>query len=71
MAALGSAGRLVRKGAATFVAITRNVIGGGLQCATVESTRDTIRSVSAAVDQRLQMHSGNRAISLDAGFEFH
>src|SRR2546421_7855083 len=71
MSALGSAGRLVREGAAALIAIARNVIRGGLQCAGIKRACDSVRAVGATVDQRLEVHSGDGAVLFDAGFEFH
>ena len=71
MPALGSAGRFVGEGAAALVTIARDVVRGRLQCTTVKRAGDPVRAVRATVDQRLEMHSSNRAILLDAGFEFH
>src|SRR6267378_4484023 len=69
--ALGPAGRLVRESAAALIAIARNVIGGGLQCSGVERARNSVRAIRAAVNQCLEMHSGDRAIFLDGGLEFY
>ena len=71
MSALGSAGRFVREGAAALIAIARNVVRGGLQRAGVERAGNSVRAIRATVDQRLEMHSSNRAVLLDTGFEFH
>src|SRR6266851_9419703 len=71
MSALGSAGWLICEGAAALVAIARNVVRGGLQCASVERAGNSVRAVGATVDQRLEMHSRNRAVLFDTGFEFH
>src|SRR6267378_605088 len=71
VAAFGAARRFVRKSAATLKTITRDVVGGGLQRAGIKSAGDAVGAIAAAVDQRLEMHSGNRAVLLDAGLEFH
>ncbi len=71
MSALGAAGWLVRESAAALVAIPWNVISGGLQSTGVKSAGHSIRSVSTAIDQRLEMHSGDGAVFLHTGFEFH
>ena len=71
MAAFGAAGRLVGEGAAALKAVARDVVGGGLQRAGVKGAGDAVGAVAAAVDQRLEMHSGDGAVFFDAGFEFH
>src|SRR6267378_6104253 len=71
MSAFGPAGGFVREGTAALIAIARNVVCGGLQCAGVERAGDSVRAVGATVDQRLAMHSSNRAVLLDTGLEFH
>src|SRR6266513_4858412 len=71
MSALGPAGWFVREGAAALIAIAGNVVRGGLQRAGVERAGNSVRAIRATVDQRLEMHSSNRAVLLDTGFEFH
>src|SRR5260370_17439209 len=71
MPALGPAGRLVRESAAALIAIARNVIGGGLEGIGVGRARNSVGAIRAAGNQCLKMHSGNRAVLLDAGLEFH
>src|SRR5467141_680019 len=71
MSALRSTGRFVREGAAALIAIARDVVRRGVQCAGVELAGNSIRAVRATVDQRLEVHSSNRAVLLDTGFEFH
>src|SRR5260370_3411635 len=71
MPAFRPEGRLVREGAAALVAITRDVISSCLQCAGVERAGDSVRAVSSAADQCLEMHPSDRAVLVDAGFEFH
>src|SRR5437879_13150971 len=71
MSALGSARRLVGEGAAALITIARNMIGRGLQRARVKTACDSVTTIGATVDQRLQMHSRNRAVFFDAGLEFH
>ena len=69
--AFGSARRLVGERAAAFIAVARNMIGGRLKSARVVSAGNSIRTIRAAVDQRPQMHAGDRAVFLHAGPEFH
>ena len=71
MSALGSAGWFVCEGATALIAIARNMIRGGLQCASVERAGDPVRAIRATVDQRLEMHSSNRAVPFHTSFEFH
>src|SRR6267142_1164286 len=71
MAAFWSARRFVGKGAATLETIARDVVGGGLQRTGIKSAGDAVGAVAAPIDQRLEMHSGDGAVLLDAGLEFH
>src|SRR3989475_8489452 len=71
MAALGPAWRFVGERAAALETIARDVVGGGLQRTGIKSTGDTVGAVAAPIDQRLEMHSGDGAVLLDAGLEFH
>src|SRR5258708_7753761 len=71
MPALGPAGRLVRESAAALVKIAWDMIRGRLQRAGVERASNSVRAIRPAVNQCLKMHSGDRAIHLDAGLEFH
>src|SRR5207245_1058280 len=71
MATFGAAGWFVGESAATLIAVTGDVIRGGLQCSGVKRAGDSVRAVGTAVDQRLEMHSSDCAILFDAGFEFH
>src|SRR6266513_2685368 len=71
MSALGPAGWFVREGAAALIAIAGNVVRGGLQRAGVERAGNSVRAIRATVDQRLQMHSSNRAVLIDTVFECH
>src|ERR1700730_8054077 len=71
MAAFWSARRFVGEGAAAFEAIARDVVGGRLQGPGVESARHAVGTIGATVDQGLKMHSGDGAVLLDTGLEFH
>src|SRR6267378_2380131 len=71
MAAFWSTRRFVGKGAATLETIARDVVGGGLQRTGIKGARYAVGAVAAPIDQRLEMHSGDGAIFLDAGLEFH
>src|SRR6266481_9372309 len=71
MSALGPAGRFVGEGTAALVAIAWNMVRGGLQRAGVKRAGDSVRAIGATIDQRLEVHSSNRAVLLDTGFEFH
>ena len=69
--ALGPARRLVGEDAAALEAVGRDVVGDGLQRAGVEGAGDAVRAVGAAVEQRLEVHAGDRAVLLHAGLEAH
>src|SRR6267378_5837153 len=71
MAALWPARGFVGEGAAALEAIARDVVGGGLQRTGIKGAGDTVGAVAATIDQRLEMHSGDGAVLLDAGLEFH
>src|SRR5262249_22489301 len=71
VAPLGSARRLVREDPAALKLICGNVIRDRLQGAGIESAGDAVRSVRAAVEHRLHVHPGDRAVALDAGLEMH
>ena len=71
VAALRPARRLVREDAAAFEVVRRDVIRDGLQRAGVERAGDAVRAVRAAVEQRLHVHAGDRAVQLHAGLEPH
>src|ERR1700674_3577948 len=71
MAAFWSARRLVGEGAAALEAIARDVVGGGLQRTGIKGACDAVGAVAATIDQRLEMHSADGAILLDAGLESH
>ena len=71
VAAFGAAGRLVGERAAALKMIALDLVGGRLQSAGVEGAGYAVGAVSAAVDQRLQMHAGDGAVFFYAGFEFH
>src|SRR5687768_11975850 len=66
MAALGATRRLVGEYAHALKLVTRHVVRDGLQRARVERARDAIAAICAAIQERLEMHSGNRAVFLDA-----
>ena len=71
MSTLRSARRFIRESAATLITIARDVIGSSLQRASVKGAGNSVRAVGAPVNQRLEMHSGNRAIFFHARFKFH
>ena len=71
VSALGPARRLVGEDAAALKVIRRDVIGHRLQRAGVERAGDAVRAVGAAVEQRLDVHAGDRAVALHAGLEVH
>src|SRR5205085_4910788 len=60
--AFGAARRLVREGAQAPKAITRHFISDGLERTRVERRGDAIRAVSAAVEERVEVHRGDRAV---------
>src|ERR1700754_1432603 len=63
--------RFVGERADALKLIARYVISNGLQRAGVERARDTITPISPAVEIRLKVHCGDRAVVLHAGFDFH
>ena len=69
--ALRAAGRLVGEDPAAVEAVPRDVVRDRLQRAGVEGAGDAIRSVRAAVEQRLKVDAGQRPVSLDARPEAH
>src|SRR5690242_39675 len=71
MPALGSAWRLVGEDAAPFERVRRDVISDRLQRTCVERAGDAVRSIGAAVENRLEMNAGNRAVVLHTGPEPH
>src|SRR5687768_204375 len=66
MAALWTTRRLIREYAHALKLVTRHVVCDCLQCARVERARDAVAAIGAAIQERLEMHSGNRAIFLNA-----
>src|SRR5204862_162995 len=58
VAALGTAGRLVGEHARRVELVARQLVGHRLQRARIESARDAVAAIAAAVDQRLQVHAG-------------
>ena len=71
MSAFRPAGRLVRESSAALKAIAWNVIRRRLQRAGVERARHAVRSVRAAINQRLQVHRRDRAVFFHASLESH
>src|SRR5439155_22150041 len=69
--ALWAARRLVREGAATAKAVALHAICSGLQRAGVKRARHAVRSIRAAIDQRLQVHRRDCAVAFYSGLEFH
>src|SRR6266566_200980 len=66
--ALWSARRFVGEDAQAIEFVTRHFVSHRLQRAGVESTRDSVTPVSAAVEKRFEMHRGDRAVFLHPGF---
>ena len=62
--ALGAARRLVREGARALKVIARDIVGDGLERASVVRACDAVGAVGAAIEQRFEMHSGNGSIAL-------
>src|SRR6267378_5001070 len=62
VAALGAAGRLVGEKADAFEPVSRNRIGGRLQCTGVIGAGNPIAPVSAAVEKTLELHGGDAAV---------
>ena len=71
MSALWTARRLVGKRAQALKFVARHVIGDRLQRAGVERAGDAVAAISAAIEKRLEMHSGDRAVFLHAGLDVH
>jgi len=71
VAALRTAGGLVREYAASSEAVARDVVGHGLQRARVEHAGDAVGAVAAAVQQRVQLHPADRTVFLHAGTDTH
>ena len=71
VSALGAARRLVGEDARALELVARQLVGHGLERAGVEGARDAVRTVAAAVDQRLQVHPGQPAVLRHAGAEPH
>src|SRR5215212_3940616 len=69
--ALGAAGRLVRKGAQAAEAVARDFVCDRLQRAGVEGRGHTVRAVCAAVQERLEVERGDRAVPFDSDFALH
>ena len=71
VAALGTAGGLVRKHPAGLELEARQFISERRQHAGVERARRSVGTVAAAVEQSLQVHGGQLALLAHAGAEFH
>ncbi len=71
VAAFGAARRLVGERAARVEFVARQLVGHRLQHAGVERAGRAVRAVAAAIEQRLQMHAGERAVLVHAGAHFH
>src|SRR4030095_12955549 len=68
---LRSARRFVCESAQSLEFVARHVISDCLQRARVERAGDAVAAVSAAIQERLEMHSRDRAIFLHTRFELH
>src|SRR5262249_9772893 len=62
VAALGPAWRFVGKRAATLKVIARHVVSDRLQRARVKRAGHAVGTISAPVNERLQIDAGNRAV---------
>ena len=71
MAALRSAGGLVRKNAHPFELISRHFVSNRLQRAGVINRGQTVAAIAAAVEISFILHRLNRAVALHAGFGPH
>src|SRR5438445_4854083 len=71
MATLWSTRRLGGESAQPLELVTRHFVGHGLQSTGVECARYAITPVGAAVQKRLEVHCGNGAVLLNAGFDVH
>src|SRR5713101_9559790 len=69
--ALWSARRLVCENAQPIEFVTRHFVSHRLQRARIESARDAIAAVSAAIKKRFEMHRGDRAVFLHPGLYVH
>jgi len=71
MAALGTAWRLVREDSCALKPVTWNVIGDRLQRPCVVRAGDSVGPVTAAVEQRLEVHARDGAVFVDARLHPH
>src|SRR4030095_6565695 len=71
MSSLRSARWFVCESAQPFEFVTRHVVGHRLQGPGVERARDSIASVGAAIQERFEMHGGDRAVFLHSSLDMH
>jgi len=71
VAALGPAGRFVGERPSALELVARHVIGDGLERARVVGARHPVGAISAAVEQRAEVHRGDRAVLGHAGSHPH
>ncbi len=71
VAALGAARRLVREDARAAEAVRGHFVSDGLQRAGVVRTGDAVRTVRAAIEERLEIHRDDAAIALHACADPH
>ena len=68
---LGPQGGLLVNTRSALEFVARHVVGDRLQRARVERAGDTVTSVGTAIQKRLEVHPGNRAVFFHAGFDMH
>src|SRR6266850_5425331 len=68
---LWPARRFIRKSAQALKLVARHIICDCLQGACVERTGYAIAAVSSTIQERLEVHSGYRAVFLNARFDVH
>src|SRR5215510_956442 len=71
MSPLWPARRLVGEHTAAAETVPRDVVGNGLQRASVEGARDAVGPVGTAVEQRLQIHPRDGAVVVHTRAEPH
>src|SRR5207245_5003347 len=69
--ALGTARRLVGEHPAALESVRGDVVGHGLQRASIEGRGDAIRPVRAAVERALEVHRGDVSVRRDARADPH
>src|ERR1041384_4705722 len=63
--------RLIRKDARALKLVARHVVRNRLQSDGVEGARDAVTSVRSAVQERFEVHRGDRAVLPHSGLDLH